>query len=203
VVVVVLPADGMSDEHAASAVLYFGLEVTELFADGALPAVFVGTVTPCNVMQLRNAASWVELAPPAPPPPPNPEPAGRRLAQALNAALVLELPPKPPAGRVPVDPVGFLPLPKPEPVTPCCFRQVVKAVLDADDDEDGVVVVVVFLVEVAGADVAAPPPQAASTTPARAKPSTTAGTERYLPRRFSWSVRFVMETVLKTNLDDR
>jgi hypothetical protein len=36
----------MSDEHAASAVLYFGFEVTEAFVDGGLPTVFVGIVTP-------------------------------------------------------------------------------------------------------------------------------------------------------------
>ena len=46
VVVGVLLAEGMSDEHAANAVLYFGFEVTEELADGALPAVFVGSVTP-------------------------------------------------------------------------------------------------------------------------------------------------------------
>lgn len=199
----------MSDLHAANAVLYFGLEVTDEFAVGALPAVFFAMVTPCSVMQLRNAASCVELTPaptPAPPPPPNPEPAGRRLAQALNAALVLELPPKPPAGRLPVaEPDGFLPLPKPEPVTPCCLRHVVKAVLDADEDDDlgAVVVVVVDLVEVGGADVAAPPPHAASTTPERAIASTTSDAERCLPRRLSDSVPFVMATVWKANLDAR
>jgi hypothetical protein len=205
VVVVEVPVVGRSDEQAAIAVLYFGFEVIDEFADGALPAVFVGIVTPCKVMQLRNAASCVELAP-EPPPPPKPEPAGRKLAQAWNAARDFEFPPpKPPAGGPPVDdPEGLLPLPKPEPVTPCCLRHVVNAVLD-DVDFVGVAgfVVVVFLVDVEDADVAAPPPHAASTTPARAKASTTAGTVRCLPRRLSESVRFVMGTVWKAKLDER
>lgn len=196
----------MSDEQAANAVLYFGFEVTDEFAVGALPTVFFGMVTPCSVMQFRKAASCVELTPaPTPAPPPKPEPAGRRLAQALNAALVFELPPKPPAGRAPVEePDGLFPLPKPEPVTPCCLRHVVKAVLDDDVFGDLVVVVVdLVFVEVVGADVAAPPPQAARTTPERAMASTTSGTERRPPRRLSESVRFVIATVWKANLDAR
>jgi hypothetical protein len=190
VVVVVLDVAGMSAWHAANAVLYFGLDVTEEFAVGALPAVLFGRVTPWRVMQLRNAASCVDVAPepPAPAPPPNPEPAGRRLAHALNAARDFELPPapNPPAGAPPVDdPDGLLPLPKPKPVTPCCLRHVVNAVLDADDDDFVGVVVVVVLDVAGGADVSAPPPQAANTTPARAMASTTAGTVRCLPRRFT------------------
>jgi hypothetical protein len=207
IAVVVLDVEGMSDWHAANAVLYFGLDVTEEFADGALPAVFFGKVTPCSVMQLRNAASCVDVAPAPPaPPPPNPEPAGRKLAHAWNAARDFELPPapNPPAGAPPVDdPDGLLPLPKPEPVTPCCLRHVVNAVLDADEEDFAGVVVVVVLDVVGGADVAAPPPQAANTTPARAMASTTAGTLRCLPRRFTDSVQLVMGTVWKTNLDDR
>lgn len=81
-------------------------------------------------------------------------------------------------GGVPVEvPVGLLPLPNPEPDTPCCLRQVVNA---AFDDEDGDVVEVdVFVVVVVVPDnVAAPPPQAASTTPARANASMTTGTVR-------------------------
>jgi len=202
VVVVVVLVDGMSDEHAANAVLYFGLEVIDEFAEGALPAALFGIVTPWSDMQLRNAASCVEFAPK--PPPPNPELAGRKLAQAWNAARDLALPPKPPAGGPPVDDAGgLLPLPKPAPVTPCCFRHVVKAVLDAADGFDGDVVVVVFFVDVGGAVAAAPPPHAAKTTPARAKASTTAGTERCLQRRLSESVRSVMGTVWKANLDER
>lgn len=205
VVVVVLDVEGRSDEHAANAVLYFGFDVTEELEVGALPAVLLGSVTPWSVMQLRNAASCVDDAPEPPAPPPNPDPAGRRLAHAWKAARDFELPPppKPPAGGPPVDePDGFLPLPKPEPVTPCCLRHVVNAVLDADDDDfAGVVVVVVFDV-VGGADVAAPPPHAASITPARAKERTAAGTVRCLARRLSDSVRFVMVTVWKANLDE-
>ena len=202
VVVGVLAVEGISDEHAANADLYFGVEVTAELVDGAPPVVFVEMVTPCSVMQLRKAASCGELAP-GPAPPPKPEPAGRRLAQAWSAALALELTPKPPAGGVPVDvPVGFLPLPKPEPDTPCFFRHVVKAVLD-DVDDDFVVVDVVFLVVVVGEDVAAPPPQAASTTPARAKPRIITGNFRWPLRRLSELVLFVMKTVWKSNLDER
>ena len=199
-VVGVLAVEGISDEHAANADLYFGVEVTAELVDGAPPVVFVEMVTPCSVMQLRKAASCVELAPgPAPPP----KPAGRRLAQAWSAALALELPPKPPAGGVPVDvPVGLLPLPKPEPDTPCFFRHVVKAVLD-DVDDDFVVVDVVFLVVVVGEDVAAPPPQAASTTPASAKPRIITGNFRWPLRRLSELVLFVKKTVRKSNLDER
>jgi len=77
---------------------------------------------------------------------------------------------------------------------------VVNAVLD---DGDLVVVVVVDLVfvEVAGADVAGAPPQAARITPERATASTASGTERWPPRRLTASVRFVIATVWKANLD--
>jgi hypothetical protein len=139
------------------------------------------SVTPCRVMQLRNAANAVELAPVFPPKPPKPpEPAGRRLAQALNAALSLELPPNPPAGGVPpppnppaggvppVPPAGRVPVGA---VTPWDLRQLTNAVSEADDfvvvDVDFVVVDVVDFVD----EEVEALPHAASNTPAKATPT--------------------------------
>lgn len=88
-------------------------------------------------------------------------------------------------------PVGFVPpaapLPKPEPVTPCCFRQfvnaVVKAVFEVEDDEDFAVVVVVL--EVVDVEDAPLLPQAASTTPAKATAAHVPATLRILVPRLN------------------
>lgn len=207
---------GSSDLHAAYAVLYFGFEVIEEFAVG-VPLVddagFFAIVTPCSVMQLRNAASAVELAPvpppkppPAPPPKPPNDPLGRRLAHALNAALDLEFVENPPAGGVPpapgappAPPVGRLPVGA---VTPCDFKQLINAALDAEDfvvedlvAEDLVVVVVLPVDE-------ALLPHAANSTPATAMPSVVTTTERNFGRRRLGSLVFCMLQVWEVSLDD-
>jgi hypothetical protein len=144
---------------------------------------FFVSVIPCSVMQLRNVANAVELAPdfPANPPPPPKEPAGRRLAQSLNAAPALEF--APPAPPPPNPPAGGVPPPAPPPgrppvgaVTPCDLRQLVNAVLDAED-EDFVVVVVDFFVD-DGEEL----PHAASKRPATAMPTSVTETVRNFVR---------------------
>jgi two-component system OmpR family response regulator len=158
-------------------------------------------------MQLRNAANAVELAPdpppakPPPPPPPN-EPAGRRLAHALNAALALGFDENPPAGGVPpapgappAPPVGRLPVGA---LTPCDLRQLANAALDADVFVvDGLVVVVVPLEDEALL------PQAASSTPATAIPSIATNAERCIGRRRLVSLVFCMHQVWRVSLEER
>jgi hypothetical protein len=188
-VVVVEVGVGRSDLHAAYAVLYFGFDVIDELAVGA-PLVdgFFAIVTPCSVMQFRNAANAVELAPDAPPKPPPPnEPAGRRLAHALKAALALGFEPKPPPGGVPpapgappAPPVGRFPVGA---VTPCDFRQLVNAALDAEDFDVADFAAEGLVVDVVPLDDEALLPQAAKTTPARAMPSVTTTTDWYLGRR--------------------
>ena len=84
---------GRRARQAPNAVAYFALVVGRVAFEpvGRVPAF--GRVTPCNVMQLRNAALIAEF--PKPPAPPNPVPAGRYLAQAWKAARVAELNPPP------------------------------------------------------------------------------------------------------------
>ena len=200
---------GNSALHAAYAVLYFGFDVIEELAVGAPPVDdFFAIVTPCSVMQFRNAANAVELAPdapPKPPPPPN-EPAGRRLAHALNAALALEFEPNPPAGGVPpgpgvppAPPVGRLPVGA---VTPCDFRQLVNAALDAEDFDVEDFAAAGLVVDVVPLDDEALLPQAAKTTPARAMPRVATTAERYLGRRRLVSLVFCMQQVWGMSLDD-
>jgi hypothetical protein len=154
---------------------------------------FFATVTPCRVMQLRNAANAVEPAPvfPPNPPPPN-EPAGRRLAQALNAALSLELPPNPPAGGVPppkppaggvppVPPAGRVPVGA---FTPWDLRQLTNAASEADDFlvvDAGFVVVDVEDFDDVDEGVE-PLPHAARRTPANATPTIVTEIERNFER---------------------
>jgi hypothetical protein len=196
---------GKSALHAAYAVAYFGFDVTDVLGVEA-PGVegFFVSVTPCRVMQLRNAANAGELAPdlPANPPPPK-EPAGRRLAQALNAALAFGFdanppPPAPPAGGAPpVPPAGRVPVGA---LTPCDFRQLANAALDADFDvdvdvdvDDFVVVVVVFLVDEDGEAL----PHAASNTPATATPTSATEIVRNFDRWKLKSLVFPMATSMK------
>jgi hypothetical protein len=134
-------------------------------------------------MQLRNAANAVEPAPvfPPNPPPPN-EPAGRRLAQALNAALSLELPPNPPAGGVPpVPPAGRVPVGA---FTPWDLRQLTNAASEADDFlvvDVGFVVVDVEDFDDVDEGVEALP-HAARRTPANATPTIVTEIERNFER---------------------
>jgi hypothetical protein len=180
-------------------VAYFGFDVGDALGVVA-PGVddFFGSLTPCRVIQLRNAASAVELAPdfPANPPPPK-EPAGRRLAQALNAALAFGLDPNPPAGGVPpAPPVGRAPVGA---LTPCALRQLANAALDAEVDFDAdlvVVVVVDFLVD-DDEDVEALP-HAASSTPATAIPRSATETVRNFGRLKLESLVFPMPTSMKS-----
>jgi hypothetical protein len=148
-------------------------------------------------MQFRNAANAVELAPdlPANPPPPK-EPAGRRLAQALKAALAFGFdanppPPGPPAGGVPPAPkAGRVPVGT---LTPWDFRQLANAALDAVFDVDEVeVVVVVFLADEDAAGEALP--HAASNTPATATPRSAIDTVRNFDRVKLMSRVFRMAT---------
>jgi hypothetical protein len=190
--------------------VYFGFDVGDVVGvDVLVPDPVVGrfgSLTPCSVMQLRKAANAVELAPdfPANPPPPPKEPAGRRLAQALNAALALGLdanppaggvPPAPPAGGAPpAPPVGRFPVGK---LTPCDLRQLAKAALEADVDADFVVVVVVDFFVDDDADGEALP-QAASNTPATATPRSAIETVRNFGRVKLESLVFPMRTSMRS-----
>ena len=179
--------------------MYFGFDDTDVLGVVA-PEVeddFVA-VTPCRVMQLRNAAKAVELAPdfPASPPPPK-EPAGRRLAHALNAALALGFEARPPEGGVPPPPVGRVPVGA---LTPCDFRQLMNAELDADvdvlEDEEAVVVDV----DVVGADDDDDAlPHAASSTPATAMVTTAIEMLRNFGGMELESLAFPMGTSMESN----
>lgn len=202
-VVVVPDVDGSSALHAAYAGAYFGFELIDVVG---VVDVDLASVTPCRVIQLRNAASAVELAPvfPAnpPPPPKPPEPVGRRLAHALNAALSLELPPpsppaggvpppppNPPAGGVPPFPPGRAPVGA---VTPCDLRQLTNAESEADDFV--VVVVVDFDEDVEDVEAL---PHAASSTPATATPTIATEMERNFDRLKLESSDFPMAPSMK------
>src|SRR5580700_1236735 len=138
--------EGSLDSHALSAAATFGLPGfrplrkrsagDEPAAGGEVGRV-AGIVSPCDDMQLRKA--WIAW-PKAPPPPPNPPPPepkdGRRDAQACIAcwSLLLLLLPVPPPPEPPPKPPPKPPLPG---VTPCCSRQLRKALNPelADGDE--------------------------------------------------------------------
>jgi hypothetical protein len=114
------------------------------------PAVVPVTLTPFEAMQLLKAARAEALIAPAPRRPP-PKPAGAYLAQAWNAAPCVPVK----DGRGRADPLGNAPGEKDRPdgnargekdpvgrpanwlgltVTPCCFKQVSKALSPAVDD---------------------------------------------------------------------
>jgi hypothetical protein len=80
-------------------------------------------------------------------------------------------------------------------VTPCAFRQLVNAALDAEDfDVEDLVAEDLVVVVVPPVDEALLP-QAANTTPARAIPSVATTAERYFGRRRLDSLVFCMQQV--------